>query len=79
MALAPYWLQNALFSVCYIARRFWFCFVHCFKRGRYRSFCSCIACVISLSSLKLFSVSFVCFLFSFPFVLKRPFLGSYKN
>ncbi|EJB32386.1 putative membrane protein [Helicobacter pylori NQ4076] len=44
-----------------------------------RSFCSCIACVISLSSLKLFSVSFVCSLFSFPFVLKRPFLGSYKN
>ncbi|WP_183038100.1 hypothetical protein KVL52_06915 [Helicobacter pylori] len=29
-----------------------------------RSFCSCIACVISLSSLKLFSVSFVCSLFS---------------
>ncbi|EMH09729.1 hypothetical protein HMPREF1411_00878 [Helicobacter pylori GAM250AFi] len=37
MALAPYWLQNALFSVCYIARRFWFCFVRRFKRGRYRS------------------------------------------
>ncbi|EMH25039.1 hypothetical protein [Helicobacter pylori] len=39
------------------------------------SFCSCNACVISLSSLKLFCVSFVCSLFSFPFVLKRPFLG----
>ncbi|EMG86529.1 hypothetical protein HMPREF1397_01356 [Helicobacter pylori GAM115Ai] len=26
--------QNALFSVCYIARRFWFCFVRRFKRGR---------------------------------------------
>ncbi|WP_165516076.1 hypothetical protein [Helicobacter pylori] len=29
-----------------------------------RYFCSCNACVISLSSLKLFSVSFVCSLFS---------------
>ncbi|WRG58302.1 hypothetical protein FNE07_07005 [Helicobacter pylori] len=41
-----------------------------------RSFCSCIACVISLSSLKLFFSSHLfvlCFLFSF--VLKRPFLG----
>ncbi|MGL2835906.1 hypothetical protein ACQKAH_02320 [Helicobacter pylori] len=38
-----------------------------------RSFCSCIACVISLSSLKLFSVSFVCFLFSFSFRSQTPF------
>ncbi|MGL2443902.1 hypothetical protein ACOWM3_03800 [Helicobacter pylori] len=38
-----------------------------------RSFCSCIACVISLSSLKLFSVSFVCSLFSFSFRSQTPF------
>ncbi|EJB90894.1 hypothetical protein HPHPH21_1565 [Helicobacter pylori Hp H-21] len=38
-----------------------------------RSFCSCNACVISLSSLKLFSVSFVCFLFSFSFRSQTPF------
>ncbi|KEY39159.1 membrane protein [Helicobacter pylori] len=38
-----------------------------------RSFCSCIACVISLSSLKLFSVSFVCSLFSFSFRIETPF------
>ncbi|WP_080382924.1 hypothetical protein [Helicobacter pylori] len=37
-----------------------------------RSFCSCIACVISLSSLKLFSVSFVCSLFSFSFHSQTP-------
>ncbi|MGL2810069.1 hypothetical protein ACQKAY_00965 [Helicobacter pylori] len=37
-----------------------------------RSFCSCNACVISLSSLKLFSVSFVCFLFSFSFHSQTP-------
>ncbi|KHL90814.1 membrane protein [Helicobacter pylori] len=40
-----------------------------------RSFCSCIACVISLSSLKLFSVSFVCSLFSFSFRIETPFFG----
>ncbi|RVZ07869.1 hypothetical protein EC516_01905 [Helicobacter pylori] len=38
-----------------------------------RSFCACIACVISLSSLKLFSVSFVCSLFSFSFRIETPF------
>ncbi|WP_341475970.1 hypothetical protein [Helicobacter pylori] len=38
-----------------------------------RSFCSCNACVISLSSLKLFSVSFVCSLFSFSFRSQTPF------
>ncbi|PDW13207.1 hypothetical protein BB455_02270 [Helicobacter pylori] len=38
-----------------------------------RSFCSCIACVIPLSSLKLFSVSFVCSLFSFSFRIETPF------
>ncbi|WP_025452916.1 hypothetical protein [Helicobacter pylori] len=37
-----------------------------------RSFCSCIACVISLSSLKFFSVSFVCSLFSFSFHSQTP-------
>ncbi|MDO7818540.1 hypothetical protein [Helicobacter pylori] len=37
-----------------------------------RSFCSCIACVISLSSLKLFSVSFVCSLFSLFSVAYYP-------
>ncbi|MGL2897097.1 hypothetical protein ACQKBQ_03165 [Helicobacter pylori] len=37
-----------------------------------RSFCSCIACVIPLSSLKLFSVSFVCSLFSFSFHSQTP-------
>nr|WP_238738189.1 hypothetical protein [Helicobacter pylori] len=38
-----------------------------------RSFCSCIACVISLSSLKLFCISFVCSLFSFSFRIETPF------
>ncbi|PDW94966.1 hypothetical protein BB395_02640 [Helicobacter pylori] len=38
-----------------------------------RSFCSCIACAFSLSSLKLFSVSFVCSLFSFSFRIETPF------
>ncbi|EMH24606.1 hypothetical protein [Helicobacter pylori] len=38
-----------------------------------RSFCSCNACVISLGSLKLFCVSFVCYLFSFSFHSQTPF------
>ncbi|AHZ28964.1 hypothetical protein [Helicobacter pylori] len=37
-----------------------------------RSFCSRIACVFSLSSLELFSVSFVCSLFSFSFRSQTP-------
>ncbi|WP_332258317.1 hypothetical protein [Helicobacter pylori] len=37
-----------------------------------RSFCSCSACVISLSSLKLFSVSFICFMFLFSFHIQTP-------
>ncbi|RKV47407.1 hypothetical protein DD771_07585 [Helicobacter pylori] len=40
-----------------------------------RSFCSCIACVFSLSLLKLFSVSLFCFCFCSPFAFKRPFLS----
>ncbi|MCQ2902711.1 hypothetical protein JT166_04840 [Helicobacter pylori] len=40
-----------------------------------RSFCSCVACVISLSSLKLFPSHLFVLCFLFPFVLKRPFLG----
>ncbi|MGN8480027.1 hypothetical protein ACR9MF_04865 [Helicobacter pylori] len=38
-----------------------------------RSFCSCIACVISLSSLKLFSVSLFCIMFLFSFYSQTPF------
>nr|WP_240446896.1 hypothetical protein [Helicobacter pylori] len=37
-----------------------------------RSFCSRIACVISLSLLKLFSVSFVCLMFLFSFRIQTP-------
>ncbi|PUD85948.1 hypothetical protein C2R61_04865 [Helicobacter pylori] len=37
-----------------------------------RSFCSRIACVFSLSLLKLFSVSFVCFMFLFSFRIQTP-------
>ncbi|EMG83223.1 hypothetical protein HMPREF1392_00835 [Helicobacter pylori GAM101Biv] len=44
-----------------------------------RSFCYCNACVISLSSLKFFLSRLFVLCFLFPFVLKRPFLGSYKN
>ncbi|MUU54575.1 hypothetical protein F7207_06390 [Helicobacter pylori] len=40
---------------------------------RVRSFCSCIACVISLSSLKLFSVSLFCIMFLFSFYSQTPF------
>ncbi|WP_430750760.1 hypothetical protein [Helicobacter pylori] len=37
-----------------------------------RSFCSCNACVISLSSLKLFSVSLFCLMFLFSFCSQTP-------
>ncbi|OOQ20200.1 hypothetical protein B0X56_00080 [Helicobacter pylori] len=37
-----------------------------------RSFCSCIACVISLSSLKLFSVSLFYLMFLFSFRIQTP-------
>ncbi|NHB13007.1 hypothetical protein D2C76_05945 [Helicobacter pylori] len=37
-----------------------------------RSFCSRIACVISLSLLELFSVSFVCLMFLFSFRIQTP-------
>ncbi|WP_079335903.1 hypothetical protein [Helicobacter pylori] len=40
-----------------------------------RSFCSCIACVISLSSLKLFPSHLFVSCFCSPFAFKRPFLG----
>ncbi|EJB87433.1 hypothetical protein HPHPH11_0052 [Helicobacter pylori Hp H-11] len=39
---------------------------------RVRSFCSHIACVFSLSSLELFSVSFVCLMFLFSFRIQTP-------
>ncbi len=39
---------------------------------RVRSFCSHIACVFSLSLLKLFSISFVCFMFLFSFHIQTP-------
>ncbi|MFA8029187.1 hypothetical protein ACEN76_01405 [Helicobacter pylori] len=40
-----------------------------------RCFCSCIACVISLSSLKLFLSHYFVSCFCPPFVFKRPFLS----
>nr|WP_240443589.1 hypothetical protein [Helicobacter pylori] len=39
---------------------------------RVRSFCSRIACVISLSLLKLFSVSLFCLMFLFSFRIQTP-------
>ncbi|OOC33477.1 hypothetical protein BZK25_02920 [Helicobacter pylori] len=38
-----------------------------------RSFCSCIACVFSLSLLELFSVSLFCLMFLFSFRIQTPF------
>ncbi|WRE32625.1 hypothetical protein KVE90_06800 [Helicobacter pylori] len=40
-----------------------------------RSFCSCIACVISLSLLEFFLSRYFVSCFCSPFAFKRPFLG----
>ncbi|OPG37465.1 hypothetical protein [Helicobacter pylori] len=65
MASTPYWLKTLFLASVILLGGFGSVLCAVLSVGvSVRSFCSCNACVISLSSLKLFSVSFVCSLFS---------------